>query len=79
MLDSVSEIVYFCPWVSSTKTKNVQTDELKSIKSVADSMKTSYNIDIAIAPNWASLITVMQDEDLSNLLKNLNDYHVRGI
>jgi DNA-binding NarL/FixJ family response regulator len=68
MPETLSEIVYFCPWVSSTKSKSTQVDELKSIQSVAQTLKESHNIDIGTAPNWASLIRVMQDDKLSNLL-----------
>ncbi len=68
MPETLSEIVYFCPWVSSTKNTSAQTDELKSIQTVASTLKAAHNIDIGIAPNWASLIKVMQDDNLSNLL-----------
>lgn len=68
MPDILSDVVYFCPWVSSTKSKNGQSEELKSILSVADNLKKTSGIEVTVAPTWASLITLMQDDDRNNLL-----------
>jgi len=68
MRETLSDIVYFCPWVSSTKSKNSQANELKSIVSVADNLKQLSNIEVTIAPTWAALIELMQDNNRNNML-----------
>ena len=68
MPETLSEIVYFCPWVSSAKDKNIQANELKSIHTVADNLKKTSGIEVTVAPTWASLITLMQDDTRTNLL-----------
>jgi len=68
MLESFSEIVYFCPWIASNAKDTVQKDELKSIKNVVSTLKDLADIDIITAPTWATLITLMQDEGKGNLL-----------
>jgi DNA-binding NarL/FixJ family response regulator len=68
MPESLSDVVYFCPWVSSTKVKNGLDSELKSIVNVADSLKQLSNIEVTVAATWAALIELMQDSNRNNML-----------
>lgn len=68
MHETLSDIIYFCPWISSTLEDRVQREELKSIEKVVETLKAEANIDVATAPTWANLITVMQDPGKDNLL-----------
>jgi DNA-binding NarL/FixJ family response regulator len=68
MLEILSDIVYFCPWITSTSKSTVQKDEMQSINNIVNTIKKLANIDITTAPTWASLITLMQDPGKQNLL-----------
>jgi DNA-binding NarL/FixJ family response regulator len=68
MLETLSEIVYFCPWITSTAKNAVQKEELQSINNVVSTLKDLANIDIATAPTWAQLIALMQVPGKDNML-----------
>jgi len=68
MLEALSEIVYFCPWITSTAKNTTQKDELKSINNIVSTLKELADIDVITAPSWAKLIALMQDNDKDNLL-----------
>lgn len=68
MLETLSDIVYFCPWISSTLKNTTQKDELKSINTVVQTLKELADIEVTTAPTWATLIKLMQDDSKANLL-----------
>jgi DNA-binding NarL/FixJ family response regulator len=68
MRETFSDIVYFCPWISSTNDDSTLKEELKSINRVVDTLKSLANIDVETAPSWAKLISVIQDPGRDNLL-----------
>jgi DNA-binding NarL/FixJ family response regulator len=68
MPEILSDIVYFCPWITSTAKRTVQKVEIESINNIVNTISNLANIDITTAPTWASLITLMQDPGKQNLL-----------
>lgn len=68
MLEPLSEIVYFCPWITSTAKNTTQKDELKSINNIVSTLKELADIDVITAPSWAKLIKLMQDDGQNSLL-----------
>jgi len=68
MPEALSEIVYFCPWITSTVKNTTQKDELRSINKIVSTLRELADIDLITAPTWATLITLMQDDDQDNLL-----------
>lgn len=70
MPEIFSDIIYFCPQLTtSTAANNInQSNELNSILKVADVLREKANINVTIASNWPSLIELMQDKNRSNIL-----------
>lgn len=68
MLETLSEIVYFCPWITPTVKNAAQKKELQSINDVVSTLKDLADIDITTASTWTKLIALMQDPGEDNML-----------
>lgn len=68
MHNTDSEIVYFCPWISTANDDEKLNEELRSIYKVVDTLKKEANIDVRTAPTWAKLIEFLQDDSNKNIL-----------
>lgn len=68
MLELLSDVVYFCPWMTSTEDSSKLHEELKSINKITSTLKHEANIDVTVSETWASLISLMQDQHHKKML-----------
>lgn len=63
-----SDVIYFCPWISTTNDNLKLQEELKSINRIVDTLKEEASIDVTTAPNWANLIKFLESTTADNIL-----------
>lgn len=68
MKTDLSTVVYFCPWMTSSESIGKLHEELKSINKITSTLKEEADIDVLISETWASLISLMQDQDHKKML-----------
>jgi len=66
MKESLSTIVYFCPWI--TGNCQILKDEIESIANVITTLKEKADIVLNLSPSWAALIDALQDPNENDLL-----------